>query len=346
VWFTEFGKAANKIARITPAGVVNEFAVPTASSAPEWITAGPDGDLWFSEAEVSKIGRITPSGAIEEFDLPTAKSVPTGIAPGADGSLWFSEYETGRIGRIGSGAPGALASAPALTGGGQQGTVQTCDTTWSTWASLQPLPTLLGFDGYSWLLDGVRVASGQTYTPTVANIGHELACSVTATYPLPLFVTAVATSSPIVVTAPPTPVITRLRESAKRWRDGRALARIDRRPGARRPPVGTTFSFRLNVQASVAFTFTGPHEGRRIGHTCLTTTRRNAHRRRCVHSVVVGSLSFPGHARINTVAFQRRLTVSHPLAPGRYAVLIVATNTVGVRSVPSSLHFTITSTLS
>jgi hypothetical protein len=77
-------------------------------------------------------------------------------------SLWFSEYETGRIGRIGSGAPGALASAPALIGGGQQGTVQSCDTTWSTWASLQPLPTLYGFDGYSWLLDGALSSSSSS----------------------------------------------------------------------------------------------------------------------------------------------------------------------------------------
>src|SRR5205085_916736 len=106
---------------------------------------------------------------------------------------------------------------------------------------------------------------GQSYTPTVANIAHELACSATVTYPLPLFVSAAATSPAVTVTAPPAPTISRLRESAKKWREGRALARVSR---ARRPPVGTTFSFTLNVQASMAITFTQRQPGRRVRGKC------------------------------------------------------------------------------
>src|SRR5262249_2091536 len=60
------------IGRITTAGVISEFPVPTASSYPQDIAAGPDGNLWFTEQGIGKIGRITTAGVITEFDLPTA----------------------------------------------------------------------------------------------------------------------------------------------------------------------------------------------------------------------------------------------------------------------------------
>ena len=44
LWFTE--TSADRIGRITAAGAVTEFTVPSASSSPSGITAGPDGALW------------------------------------------------------------------------------------------------------------------------------------------------------------------------------------------------------------------------------------------------------------------------------------------------------------
>ena len=41
------------------AGTITEFPIPTISSFPTGITAGPDGNLWFTESSVGKIGRIT-----------------------------------------------------------------------------------------------------------------------------------------------------------------------------------------------------------------------------------------------------------------------------------------------
>ncbi len=41
LWFTE--NSGNKIERITTAGVITEFPVPTSSSGPRGIVAGPDG---------------------------------------------------------------------------------------------------------------------------------------------------------------------------------------------------------------------------------------------------------------------------------------------------------------
>jgi len=81
-------------------GTITEFAVPTESSLPAGIAAGPDGSMWFTEAVGNKIGRITTAGAITEFAIPTADSHPVGIAAGPDGSMWFTEFKGNKIGRI------------------------------------------------------------------------------------------------------------------------------------------------------------------------------------------------------------------------------------------------------
>jgi streptogramin lyase len=98
IWFTQ--KNDNKIGRITTAGVVSEFTVPTANSEPRGITAGPDGNIWFTEAAGNKIGRITPAGIITEFTVPTVDGYQLGIAAGPDGNIWFTESVGNKIGQI------------------------------------------------------------------------------------------------------------------------------------------------------------------------------------------------------------------------------------------------------
>ena len=99
LWFTEF--TANRIGRITPDGVVTEFATGiTAGSNPQEITAGPDGNVWFTEF-YGNLGRITPGGTITEYATGvTLNSQPDGITAGPDGNLWFTEIYGDRIGRI------------------------------------------------------------------------------------------------------------------------------------------------------------------------------------------------------------------------------------------------------
>ena len=65
LWFCE--NAGNRIGRITTAGAITEFPVPTPGAGPDGIVAGPDGNLWFSEAHLSQVGRITPAGEVTEF---------------------------------------------------------------------------------------------------------------------------------------------------------------------------------------------------------------------------------------------------------------------------------------
>ena len=88
---------------VCPAQVTfTEYPVPSAGSGPETITAGPDGNLWFTEQDNlgNKVGRITTAGVITEFALPTTASAPHGITAGPDGNLWFTQYFAQKIGRI------------------------------------------------------------------------------------------------------------------------------------------------------------------------------------------------------------------------------------------------------
>src|SRR5262249_44340413 len=52
------------------------------------ITAGPDGNVWFTDPVAGNVGRITPSGQVTEFTSPVGS--PGVIAAGPDGNLWFS----------------------------------------------------------------------------------------------------------------------------------------------------------------------------------------------------------------------------------------------------------------
>jgi virginiamycin B lyase len=115
LWFTQekFGVdfiSADHIGRITPAGSVTEFPIPGQGhivggpgGGGLHITAGPDGNLWFTELGQTKIARMTTSGNVTEFSIG---GYPGAITVGPDGSLWFtdnvgsSSAPIGKIGRI------------------------------------------------------------------------------------------------------------------------------------------------------------------------------------------------------------------------------------------------------
>jgi streptogramin lyase len=88
-------------------GNFTEFSDGISASASLYeITAGPDGNLWFTEYNGNRIGRITPDGIVTEFSEGiTAGASPIGITVGPDGALWFTEefrvFNIGLIGQIG-----------------------------------------------------------------------------------------------------------------------------------------------------------------------------------------------------------------------------------------------------
>ena len=52
LWFTE--ENGDKIGRITTAGDITEYPIPTVPAAPSEITTGPDGALWFTESGANR----------------------------------------------------------------------------------------------------------------------------------------------------------------------------------------------------------------------------------------------------------------------------------------------------
>jgi len=118
-----FGITAGILAVIVapgPAGAASPITEFAASSAPRYIAAGPDGNVWFTE--FAAIGRMTPAGAITKFALPhgficppppilTGPPIDTcgqagikGITAGPDGNVWFLEDDAAlavnKVGRI------------------------------------------------------------------------------------------------------------------------------------------------------------------------------------------------------------------------------------------------------
>jgi streptogramin lyase len=68
---------------------INEFPIPTPGAAPNAITAGPDGNLRFTESGANQIAMIDPTThAVAGFPIPTPNSYPSAITVGPDGNLW------------------------------------------------------------------------------------------------------------------------------------------------------------------------------------------------------------------------------------------------------------------
>jgi virginiamycin B lyase len=78
---------------------MNSYPVPTLYSGLAGITRGPDGAVWFTEANADYIGQITASGAITQYSSYPAYG-PLSITTGPDGALWFTQEYNPSIGRI------------------------------------------------------------------------------------------------------------------------------------------------------------------------------------------------------------------------------------------------------
>lgn len=114
LWITETD--ANNINRMTTAGVMIRYAIPTLASQPKGITAGPDGNLWFVEYAGNKVAKITPQGVITEYALNTTAAGPQEITVGPDGALWFTMNSVSKIGRITTTGTLSEYSLPTATG--------------------------------------------------------------------------------------------------------------------------------------------------------------------------------------------------------------------------------------
>lgn len=107
--------SSTAIGRITPGGQIAEFddclrPMPD-FAGPNFLTLGPDGNVWFTTwasgdpahitpASTPSIGRITPSGKITEFRLGLHPSSQPEELTSAGGRLWFIDRGTNAIGTI------------------------------------------------------------------------------------------------------------------------------------------------------------------------------------------------------------------------------------------------------
>lgn len=124
------------IGPVSPVPVITQLPT-TGGTAPESITAGPDGNIWYTEVEVPEgglwqVGRLTflgqgdgPEGSISNFskNISTAGPAPHGdlfgITAGPDGNIWY----TGLFGVVGRVTTGGVASfqTKGITGTDLQG---------------------------------------------------------------------------------------------------------------------------------------------------------------------------------------------------------------------------------
>jgi virginiamycin B lyase len=194
MWFSEEG--AGRIGHVTPAGAINEIALPSgANSQPEDIAPGPNNSVWFVETHANKIGEIdTSSSALSEFALPTGGAGPSGLKvdPTNANRMWFGEYFAGQIASINSagviteypitGVSGATPDDVAVT---SDGTVWFLDvannaighmTSPGTFASEVGIPTgnsipesmTVGPDGNLWFTEGNADQIGRLNVSTLA----------------------------------------------------------------------------------------------------------------------------------------------------------------------------------
>jgi hypothetical protein len=126
-------------------------------------------------------------------------------------------------------------------------------------------------------------------------------------------------------------------ELARKWRESKK--RFKRHRHKHHQNVGTTFSFGLNMGATVSLTFDHILPGRTVSGRCRRPTKHNRHQRRCTRSLPVGSLSKIGTG--DSFHFKGRLGRKR-LAPGNYTLTLTALNSWD-QEASKTLKFTILS---
>lgn len=88
MWFTEYN--ASKVGRITPAGVITEYASPV--QTPLQVVPGSDARLWTGDFQGNTIAATSTAGAFQIYSLGSNVEL-NGMAAGPDGNVWFLDQQ-------------------------------------------------------------------------------------------------------------------------------------------------------------------------------------------------------------------------------------------------------------
>lgn len=83
--------------RVTPQGAISQFPIPGTKHWNIWLTAGPDGAVWFTDPGTGQVGRVGLDGVVTQYPVAYPGDQ---IVAGRDGALWFNDSQHQKVGRI------------------------------------------------------------------------------------------------------------------------------------------------------------------------------------------------------------------------------------------------------
>jgi len=93
-WYVQFN--ISKAEDPTRSGAVTEYSFPYhIGGMGASVTAGPDGNVWFTNYNMGRVGKITPKGEMTEYQPGSGPTFGTNglgqlIVTGSDGNLWYA----------------------------------------------------------------------------------------------------------------------------------------------------------------------------------------------------------------------------------------------------------------
>ncbi len=326
-------------------GSLTAKAIPAVAggNGPNGVAVSPDGrSVYVTNTNTNGAGGISQYDAAGDGSLTPKATVAAPAGNGPDVIVVSPAHSPVAAFSAAAAAAGSATAFNATTSSSQGGTIRRYD--WS-FGDGQSAPDGGPTPSHIYTVPGVytatlTVSNGCPNSPFVFTGQTALCVGLSTANTTRTFTVAPvppsAVSAPSAASAPP--IVTNATQSHRTWRQGTRLAAFAR---TRKPPVGTAFSFALNEQARVSFAFTQQLAGRKVNGRCLAQTKKNRRKGACKRTVTQGALAFTGHSGSNRVSFQGRISRTKKLKPGRYTLILTATNAAEQRSSPRALSFTI-----